>query len=127
MNHEGKVLTLKKKFAKGDTTVIIIVAIVLIFGAVFYLPKLLKIPGSTALITNDGVVIKTIDLTIIESYSYTIYDSNDVEKCCIEVNDGKIRFLSSTCPDQICVHAGWLEHEDEFAACLPNNVIITIK
>ncbi len=44
----------------------------------------------------------------------------------LEINNGRIRFKHSPCPNQICVHAGWLQHGGEFAACLPNHVAIEI-
>lgn len=40
--------------------------------------------------------------------------------------DGRARFLSSDCRDQICVHAGWLENGGDWAACLPNRIIIRL-
>ncbi|MFK8067733.1 MAG: NusG domain II-containing protein [Gammaproteobacteria bacterium] len=44
----------------------------------------------------------------------------------LEIVNGKIRFKSSPCPNQICVHAGWLEKGGEFAACLPNRVALEL-
>ena len=44
----------------------------------------------------------------------------------LEINDGRIRFKRSPCPNQICVHAGWLQHGGEFAACLPNRVAVEV-
>ena len=44
----------------------------------------------------------------------------------LEINDGRIRFTRSPCPNQICVHAGWLQHGGEFAACLPNRVAVEV-
>lgn len=39
---------------------------------------------------------------------------------------GGIRFLESDCPDQICVHSGLLHIPGQFAACLPNSVVVRI-
>ena len=44
----------------------------------------------------------------------------------LEINAGRIRFTQSPCPNQICVHAGWLQHGGEFAACLPNRVAVEV-
>ena len=44
----------------------------------------------------------------------------------LEVRDGRIRFLSSPCPNQICVHAGWLANAGDVAACLPNQVSLQV-
>jgi hypothetical protein len=35
-------------------------------------------------------------------------------------------YVHSDCRDQICVNAGWLDRGGEWAACLPNRVILRI-
>jgi len=44
----------------------------------------------------------------------------------IEVHDGKVRFIDSPCRGKQCIHAGWLQHDGDFAACLPNGISITV-
>ena len=39
---------------------------------------------------------------------------------------GAVRFESSDCPDQICVHAGWMRLPGQSAACLPNKLIVKV-
>lgn len=41
--------------------------------------------------------------------------------------EGGIAFHSSNCPDQICVHSGWLRHPGEAAACLPNRIFVRLE
>ena len=41
--------------------------------------------------------------------------------------NGRIRFYSSDCPDQICVNSGFLGRVGQTAACLPNQTIIVIE
>ncbi|MBQ5754887.1 MAG: NusG domain II-containing protein [Oscillospiraceae bacterium] len=43
------------------------------------------------------------------------------------VKDGAIAFVESPCPDHLCEHYGWLDKEDDFAACLPAGAVVTIK
>ena len=45
----------------------------------------------------------------------------------IEVNNGKVRFKEAQCPDQVCVHTGWIEKPGEIAVCLPSGIIIKIE
>jgi hypothetical protein len=45
-------------------------------------------------------------------------------KSVVEINKGKVRMKSSPCPDQICVHQGWIERGT--IICLPNKIIITV-
>ena len=113
---------------RGDILLIIFVVIVVICAAVFYLTNLSdRKSANIAIITYNGIIVKEINLTVDRIYSYPIHDSNDNEICCIEVDDSKVRFQHSTCPDQICVNSGWREHVNDFASCLPNGVVVTVK
>lgn len=40
----------------------------------------------------------------------------------IEIAHGKVRFASSPCSNQYCVHHGWLSKVGQAAICLPNQV-----
>lgn len=44
----------------------------------------------------------------------------------IEIRDGRVRFVSSPCHGQLCVHAGWLHFGGEFTACLPNRISVAV-
>ena len=43
-----------------------------------------------------------------------------------EVKDGQIAFVKSDCPDQVCVHAGFIRSVGQMAACLPNGLVLTL-
>ncbi len=45
----------------------------------------------------------------------------------LKVENGRVRFISSPCRNQVCVHGGWLSHSGEAAACLPNRVSISLS
>ena len=36
-----------------------------------------------------------------------------------EVQNGRIRFVDSPCPDHTCESFGWLQNDGDWAACLP--------
>lgn len=40
---------------------------------------------------------------------------------------GKIRFLTATCLDQICVHTGWISRDGQIAACAPGRMILKVS
>lgn len=40
--------------------------------------------------------------------------------------DGSIAFEESDCPDKVCIHAGKLRMTGQFAACLPNGIVMKI-
>ena len=82
---------------------------------------------NVAEITYDGKVVRTINLVDGQVDGYTAYDEYDNEICCVEVENGKVRFMRSTCPDQICVNTGWFGHAGDFAACITNKVVVMVK
>ncbi len=41
-------------------------------------------------------------------------------------NEGQVRFTSSPCSSQYCVHQGWLKRAGQVAVCLPNQVSIEL-
>ena len=43
-------------------------------------------------------------------------------KSIIEVSQGKVRFIHSTCRNQFCVFHGWLSAPGDTTACLPNRM-----
>ena len=44
----------------------------------------------------------------------------------LQVESGKVRVKSSDCPEQICVHAGWISKKGQIIVCAPNHVLIEI-
>ena len=44
----------------------------------------------------------------------------------VEVRGGKVRVLSSPCPQQICRHGGWIGAPGALLVCLPNQVVIRV-
>ena len=44
----------------------------------------------------------------------------------LEILDGKIRFIDSSCGGKQCVHSGWISNGGEVVSCLPNRVSIAI-
>ena len=43
-----------------------------------------------------------------------------------QVRDGAIAFIKSDCPDQICVHSGFINRPGQMAVCLPNRCSISV-
>jgi hypothetical protein len=55
-----------------------------------------------------------------------MFSPEDAPTVFIKIEDGAIAFLESDCPDQVCVHSGFLHRPGQWAACLPNRVSVTI-
>ena len=65
--------------------------------------------------------------------SFNIYEDNyytldgEYGKFNLEVKDGKVRAIDVECPNQICVHTGWISINNPVAIiCLPNNIVVMI-
>ncbi len=77
-------------------------------------------------VVQEDVVIQTMDLGLVEKMQ-TMSIVNDKEnKNVIQVEPGKIRFVDADCPDQVCVHAGWLTKPGDVAVCLPHKIYIRV-
>ena len=80
-------------------------------------------PDQVAVLTYSAQDALEIDLrqerTIdVDTGSYTIH---------VQVQDGKIAFVDSPCPDHVCEAFGWLEKEGDWAACMPAGAFLEIE
>jgi len=78
-----------------------------------------------AVIRQGNNVLKEIKLSEIGKSERITVGGN--YKNIILIENGKIRFEESTCPDKVCVKTGWLANEGDMAVCLPNQVIVKIE
>lgn len=79
-----------------------------------------------ARITQDGTLLYEINLDTVEApYVLQITDESGAYNQ-IEVSHGQIRMSQASCPDQICIHTGWIETDALPIVCLPNRVVIEI-
>jgi hypothetical protein len=44
----------------------------------------------------------------------------------IVIDNGKVRFTSSSCPKKYCIHQGWIEKANQTIICIPNKISISI-
>ena len=111
------------KIKSGDVVVIILV-IALAFSLIgFYFER--NNEDKTAVITQNGVVLKQVSLSNIAQTTLVPYDG--LYPGVIEAENGRIRFEHAECPDQVCVHTGWISRPGQIAVCLPAGVIIKIE
>lgn len=45
----------------------------------------------------------------------------------IIIEDSHAYFYESPCPNKLCIHSGKIEFNNDWAACIPNNVFIHIE
>ena len=78
----------------------------------------------TAEIWIDGQMVRSIYLP--QAPDEVISLAEYGKEVQLEVKNHRIAFISSDCPDKVCIHNGWLSREGEQAICLPNRVSVTL-
>lgn len=82
--------------------------------------------SGTAKVWKDGVLLRTIELSAVdEPYSFSVIDAEDGGNI-VEVERGRIRVSAADCPDQVCVHQGWISTSASPVVCLPHGLVIEI-
>lgn len=95
------------------TAILLLFAILLWFGIRLASPR----QAASIRITVDGNEFGIFSLT--KDRTIPIGDTN-----VCEIQDGKAHMLSASCPDQICVHQGYINEKGGMITCLPNRVVI---
>lgn len=90
---------------------------------IFLLTALLLWPGALAVVWQNGEPGLRFDLL---EYSSSSSGKFPVGGVVLEITEGKLRFLSSPCPDQICTETGFIGRLGEGADCLPGRVSVNI-
>ncbi len=110
-------------YQRRDLCLIIIV--LLVSGAVWWLTSQNRLISDdlVARVQSSGDIVLEIPLNSAHFGTYQVPDKQ-VE---LEVSEKGIRFLHSNCPDQICVNAGNLNTNGNFAACIPNDVLVKVE
>lgn len=82
--------------------------------------------GRTANVYQDGVCIASFDLDAVTETEQHRVESQGGSNV-IEVGPEGIRVLEADCPDQVCVHAGWLTDSAAPIVCLPHKLVIRLE
>ena len=112
-----------KIFRKADIIVALVVLAVAATALLFY-QRAASGAKVTAEIWLEQQLMLTLPLESGKARDFSLPERPEVILRLEE--DGSLRFLSSDCPDQICVKAGKLHLPGQTAACLPNGVIIRL-
>lgn len=112
------------KFFKR-TDILIIIGILAVSVASWGIYSLAAEGGSVkAEIYYYSELVETVDLSGGEEKSFSIPQDENVILHIYQ--DGSIAFVESDCPDKVCIHAGKLRTAGQFAACLPNGIVVRI-
>lgn len=107
---------------------IILIAAVAVLSAAAAIWLYFRDAGSvTANIYVQGECVRSIDLGALkEGEIFTV--SGPIGRNTIQAEPGRIRVSHADCPDQVCVHMGWLTDEGGMPiVCLPNQLVIRLE
>lgn len=99
----------------------ILVGVLLLAGILGGILVLQKPDTSTVEIVQDGKVLYQLDLAHTETQTIEVEYDGRINT--IEIKDHQIRMLEAECPDNTCVHMGWLDSAAPIV-CLPNHLVI---
>lgn len=80
--------------------------------------------GTRAEIYQNNILVRTVSLG--EDTQFTL-DAPGGGFNTVTVEDGRICVSQASCPDQVCVHQGWVSDSAVPIVCLPNQLVIQIK
>ncbi len=104
---------------KSRTWLLLFACILLVCaGLSFWL--LTGAPASRAEIYQDGNLVRTVDLSVDQTFTITRGMSSNT----ITVSGGKIAVTRATCPDRYCVEKGY-QNSGAPIVCLPNRLVIS--
>ena len=70
--------------------------------------------------------VRRVELATARDQEFSILDETGLPVT-FQVKDHAIRFLSSNCPDKVCVNTGFLKNDLEVACCLPNQTTLFVS
>jgi len=112
----------KIKFKPGDfLVVVLILSLAVISTALFAYGDA---EATRVVISKDGEVLYDINLEEVKE-RIDIKNLSEYNEL-IVIEDGKVRFEKSDCPDQVCVRTGWISKPGQAAVCLPAGIIVKI-
>ena len=80
--------------------------------------------GIYAEIYHDSALVYRVELSTAKESLFSIPGEPDVVFQLY--TDGSIAFIESNCPDKVCIRSGRLKYAGQFAACLPNRILLKI-
>ncbi len=108
-----------KGLKKGD---ILIIFSVLAVSLVWFLISFLSVGDKQQVrVYLDGELYKTVELSAVEKEERVSLDG-----CEISITKDGACFLSSDCPDGLCVKRGMMTHSGDVMACVPKGITVEI-
>lgn len=112
---------LRLDFRKGDWFAIALAAILAVLSAAAFVFPAPSARNAQLQILQDGRLIRELPL---QSHLDLQISGPYVNQ--IAVRDGRAAIIASNCPNQACVHSGWIARPGRAIVCLPNHVELRV-
>jgi hypothetical protein len=112
----------RKFFFRYDLIIVVVVLIIAVAIAGLFHLQNSDSPYARAHIIYQGQLIKSVNLED-EYQTFSVLQLPQVE---FSLSKDGVAFVNSDCPDQVCVNTGKISQAGQFAACLPNEVLLII-
>ena len=112
----------RRHITAADAVLLLLLASV--NGALYALPA--KQAG------HAGSMVELSNATTAEKVSYPLSVDQTLQAqgrsgpITVEIRDQQVRFAEAPCSKKICIHAGWLRHAGQWAACLEGGVSLQV-
>jgi hypothetical protein len=113
---------MKLKF--GDFIIVALVALLAAGSLLLGMGSKLATGSETAEVWQNGKLVRVINLGTLPSPIK--FELNGAYHSKVVAEKGRIRFEWADCPDNVCVHTGWLTRAGQTAACVPNRSLIKV-
>ena len=109
-----------RRFLKPIDYIVIVVSIALVVGASVYASSAGAPPQLVQIDTETDTLIYPLD----EDRELNV--QGPLGHSHIRIEDGQVMFVDSPCPEKICVTTGRIGRTNQWAACLPNRIFVTV-
>ena len=109
---------------KGDKLLALILVVIFIFAIGQYTFVSISKVKRTIIIRSDGEIVQQIPLNKTTEIITTIKSKEGT--ITMQVKNGKVHIIESTCHDKLCIKQGWISKTGESIVCLPNRISISI-
>lgn len=108
---------------KKEDMIIIAAAIILAAASWFLFGSVLKDNGSYVRVSVNSEAVAFYPLSDTGDHEVIGYKGTPLH---FSIEAGKVRMISSDCPDKICIHHSPISKLGESIVCLPNRVVLLI-
>ena len=94
------------------------------FGAVLYLAAAIVVVGEASGTHEPAWGTATLEFPEEQQSLINALDASGVNVVAVE--PGRIRVAEADCPDEVCVHTGWIDGPATPIACVPHGLTVTV-